>query len=739
MSETIHAPRPDDVGARRLQRLFPTVLGGENVPEGVDLRQILSIIRRRIVVILGCGAIVMALATMYIFQLTPRYTAEASLMLLQQKLQLLDIKNVLSGNDAGSMAVATEVELLNSGALGEKVAAKLRLENEPEFNSALPQPPKFDPMGWVWDQVSSLFGAAAGTPAVTSVLPRVPTAAELGPAVAGHMTAINDGTSYIIRIRAQSRSPELAAKIANAFVDVYLTDQLEAKYDATRRASSWLNDHLSDLKDKVQVAERAVQLFREQNNLSQSGTTVTGQQLAELNSQLIIASSDRAQKEAALREMRGAASSPLVDRLKEQEAELLRRQAELATRYKPEHPAMINMAAQLRDIRQKIAQESNSAYRALADQVAVARARENAIKAALASLQNSTTAQDKAQVQLAELQREAQSSRALYEDFLNRFKQTSVQEDIQQPDARAVSYATPPGAPSYPNKSLYLTTAFAVSVFCGLLVAMILEWLDNGFRTSDQLEKTLGLSTLGMVPQIARTRKPSMRVVDQPVSQYSEAIRSIRTALRYSHVDDPPKIVLVTSSLPSEGKTVFAASMVRSVARSGGRALLIDADLRRPGVARLMDTTGELGLTDLFDDTATVDSIIQVDESSGAHFIPAKGGTANPQDLLGSQHMRSFLDQMRARYDLIVVDSPPILAVSDAIILSHSVDTTIYVVQWEKTPRQAVAGAVKMLRANGGNVAGAVMTRVNTRRHAYYGYGDSAYYYGRDKGYYSQA
>lgn len=735
MNDTIHKSPPAEASPRRLEQIFPGVAGIAAEAEGIDLREIVSMLRRRIAVIVGCAVVIMALATVYIYQLTPRYTAQSSLMLELQKLQLLDIKNVLSGGDAGNAGIATQVELINSGSIAGRVAEKLHLENEPEFNPNLPQPPKFDPVGWIWDRLSSLWESAPA--ADTIPLPSQVTPADIAPAVAGRVFATNDGTSYIINIRAQSNSPELAAKIANAYVDVYLNDQLEAKFDATRRASVWLNDHLTDLKEKVLNAERAVQLFKEQNNLSQSGTTVTGQQLAELNSQLIIASADRSQKEASLREMRGAASSPLVDKLKEQESELLRRQADLSTRYKPEHPTMINLAAQIRDIQQKVQQESGAAYRALADQVNVARSREDSIKAALASLQHSTTAQDKAQVQLAELQREAQSSRALYEDFLNRFKQTSVQEDIQQPDARAVTAATPPGGPSYPNKSLYLTVAAAVALFSGVLLAVFLEQLDNGYRTSDQIEKALGLATLGMVPQLLHDRRPSQKVVSEPVSQYSEAIRSTRTALRYSHVDDPPKIVLVTSSLPSEGKTVFAASLVRSVARSGGKALLVDCDFRRPGVGRLMGATEGPGLVDLFDGAISIESIIQQDEDSGAHFITAKGKTANPQDLLGSQQMRSFLEQMRSRYDLIVVDSPPVLAVSDSIILSHSVDTTIYVVRWEKTPRQAVNGAIKILRANGGHLAGVVLSRVNTRRHAGYGYGDSAYYYGRDKGYYT--
>lgn len=739
MDDIIQAPQVGDADPRKLRPFLPKVAGREVEAEGVDLREVFAILRRRIGVITGCTIVLMSLATVGIYQLTPRYTAQASLMLEQQKLQLLDIKNVLSGGGESSSILATQVDVITSPRIAEKVAANLHLETVPEFNPALRPASGFEPIAWAQGWLSSLlawqYGAASAVGAPT---PQV-TSADVAPALAGRVQASNDGVSLIIRIRAQSESPELAAKIANAYVDVYLNDQLEAKFDATRRASAWLNEHLTDLRQKVQASERAVQLFKEQNNLSQSGTTVTGQQLSELNSQLIIATADRAQKEAALREMRGSAASPLVDKLKEQEAELLRRQAELSTRYKPEHPAMVNLAAQLQDVRQKITQEQNVAYRALLDQLNVAKARETAIKNTLDGLQHSTTAQDKAQVQLGELAREAQANKALYEDFLNRFKQTSVQEDIQQPDARPVAVATPPGGPSYPNKTLYLSVALAVSLFAGILVAIILERLDNGFRTSDQLEKIAGVATLGMVPQIPRNRHPAQVVVNSPVAQYSEAIRSVRTALRYSHVDDPPKIVLVTSSLPSEGKTVFAASLAFSVARSGSRALLVDCDLRRPEVARVMGVSEGPGLVDLFDGSASPEQIIRVDEKSGAHFISAKSGTANPQDLLGSQQMRTFLEKMRSHYDLIVLDSPPVLAVSDAIILSHSVDTTMFIVRWESTPRQAVMGAVKMLRTNGGHLAGVVLSRVNTRRHASYGYGDSAYYYGRSKGYYSRA
>ena len=751
MNDIAELPQSDVPGSRKLQRLFPGVVTGDPEREGLDLREILSTLRRRKKVILGCAVVIMGLAMTYVYQLTPRYTAQASLMLQDQSLQARDIQNVLSGLQDSTSVVATQVEVLGSPAIAERVATKLHLETVPEFNPIL-QPSAEIPPAWLRQKVLSWLGLGQGEPDAVAPIPKEITPADVAGALASRVTASNDGVSYIIKVRATSESPVLAAQIANAYVDAYLTDQLEAKFDATRRASGWLNDHLTDLREKVLNSDRAVQLFKEQHNLSTTGTTVTSQQLSELNSQLIIAAADRAQKESAYRELqsvvkvpgalesaRGVAAAPLVEKLREQEAELLRKQAELATRYKPEHPTMINLKAQIEDIHRKITQEANNAVRSLGDELTAARAKEASLRTTLASLTHSTTEQDKAQVQLAELQREAQANKALYEDFLGRFKQTSVQQDVQQADARVVANAVPPGAPSFPNKSLYLNIALAVSLFVGVVVAFVLEQLDSGFRTSDQIEKTLGLATLGMVPNLARGRKPHEIVVAEPVALYSEAIRSVRTALRYSDVDDPPKVVLVTSSLPSEGKTVFATSLARSVARSGSKALLIDCDLRRPGVSKLLRPAQDRGLVNLFDENAPAESLIQVDEGSGMHFIPAAGGTANPQDLLGSQHMRSFLDQMRSKYDLIVIDSPPVLVVSDAIILSHIVDTTMYIVRWEKTPRHVVTGAVKMMRANGGEMAGAVLSRVNTRKHAAYGYGDSAYYYGRNSGYYKQA
>lgn len=726
---------------------------GEKSEHGVDLLELLAVLRRRKAIIGACIAVLTAVSAAIIFQITPLYTAEATVILDPRKTQVVDMQAVLSGLPYDAAVVRSEIEVLKSAPMAERVVQKLDLTSVPEFNGRLRKPTLmatlFEPMRWLVAQLRPVLGLASAPAANSGMTQEQKDLLAATGALLANTDVVNDGRSYILKVRVQSESPQLAVAAANGYIDAYLDGQLEAKFDAVRRANDWLNEHLGELRGKVEQSDNAVQLFRAQHNLIETkGATITGQQLSEINTQLILAASDRAQKESNLKQVQDllrtggvdaavqVLASPLIQRLKEQEADLLREQADLATRYKPAHPAMVNIRAQISDLKAKIQDEINRVFRGMAGEVEAARAKEAALRASLQQLQQSNSIQDEAQVQLRQLEREAEANRTLYETFLNRFKQTSAQEDIQQPDARIVAAATAPSSPSYPRRGPLIGFAFAGSVLIGIFAAFGVERLDNGFRTGDQLEKFAMVTTLGLVPDIKTKELPQDTIVKRPVSSYSEAIRTIRTALRYSDIDNPPKIVLVTSSLPAEGKTVFATSLARSVARSGGKALLIDCDLRRPSIGRLFGSSSEPGILSLFEPGADTRAAIHVDEASGMHFIPATAGTSNPQDLLGSQSMRALLEEMRRHYDLIVIDAPPVLAVSDPLILSHIVDTTMFLVRWERTPRAIVLGALKSLRANGGDLAGVVLSRVNVRRHAAYGYGDSGYYYGHYGQYY---
>ena len=429
-------------------------------------------------------------------------------------------------------------------------------------------------------------------------------------------------------------------------------------------------------------------------------------------------------------------ASPLIQQLRKQETDLLQQDAQLATKYKPAHPAMINIKAQEHDLEQKIEDEINKIVRSMAAEVAVSRARETSLRDSLQQLEKSSSVQGDAEVRLRELERQTDSTKMLYENFLNRFKQTSTQQDIQEPDARLIAEASVPGAPSYPRTRVMIGVAFLGSVLVGICAAFGVERLDNGFRTPHQLEKLAQVTCLGLVPALKSKDTPHDTVVKNPLAPYSEAIRTIRTALRYSDIDNPPKVVLVTSSLPQEGKSVTSLSLARSVASAGGKSLLIDCDLRRPSIGKALKSDGTTGLLSLFEPGMDIRKVIQVDPSSGMHFITTTTGTTNPQDLLGSKHLRNIIEGLRAHYDLIVLDTPPILGVSDAFILSHIADTTMFLIRWGFTPRPVVIGALNSFRLTGGHLAGVVLTRVDFRQHATYGHGDAGYFYGHYGSYY---
>ena len=719
--------------------------------------------------LLATVGLVTLATSLWVAQITPRYAAKVKILVGVPQTNVIDVENVLRGVRTDRAQLESEMQVLTSRSLAAKVVDKLDLVDEPEFNPRLrprarpllrrwlpgPDP---DPLDWIperWRAALSGADAAPPPPPPTpdEIRRRVKRAAVAR--VRGAVSVRIEGRSRVIAVTARSPDPKLAAAIVNTLADLYLLEQLEAKFEATRRAADWLDDRVRELRRQVEASERAVEEYRrEQGLIEGKDTTVTEQQISEITTQLILARTKTAEAGARLRQIRSllrsergvesaaeVLASPLIQSLRERESDVTRRAAEMATEYGPRHPKMINVKAELEDVRERLGKEVEKIVHGLDNELEVARIREQTLARNLEGLKEEAAKINTSSGRLRVLEREAAANRTLFDTFLSRWKETGQQEEIQHADARILSYAEVPAAPVSPKKRRIVGAALGFSVFLGICLVYLIEQLDSGFRSSEQIESATGLGTLSLVPLLTglrlRHRHPVAYALDRPASSFAEALRTLYTGMLLSNVDAPPKSILITSSLPDEGKTVISSAMARLLARSGRKVLLIDADLRRGQIAKVLGLPNEYGLVEVLGRRQhSPDDVIQHDEASGLHVLTT-GATAvpNPSDLLGSERMKALLREAGRIYDLVVIDSPPVHLVSDTRILSHMVEKTVFAIRWTRTRREAATLGIKQLVESGASVAGVVLSMVDLRKNARYSYADSGYYYGSSRKY----
>lgn len=728
----------------------------------IDIRALLTTLWRRKWVIVNITAFFSVLAVLILVQLTPRYTASGLMAIESRQSSVVDLEAVLSGMSTDVAAIKTEIDVLKSRRLASKLVDKLQLTKDPEFNAALNtkksllsflNPFSYLPQAWsdaVLGRKEDTRSPAEREEAVQS---------KVVDAVLSELVIVNPARSYSMQVSFESPDPRKAARVVNTLADLYLTDQLEVKFEATKRANDWLNSRVTDLRTNVREAEQAAQSYREKNQLIQtrSSGTVTEQQLAQINSQLIDARTELARAEARQAQSSTIFSgdgdnnnllevlqSPLIQRLKEQQSDVQRRRAELATRYGPKHPTMINIEAERLDIAAKIDLETRRIVSAIQGEAEIAAIRVNTLEKNLTALRAENFEASRAQVQLSELEREAQAGRVLLETFLARFKETTSQDGLQQADTRIISRADVPTEASFPKKKLTLLLVIFAAGGLGVALVFLLEALDNGYRTSDQLRKDLNLRGLGMIPLVGGSKLkgmgPEEYLRDKPTSSFAEAHRNIHASLMFSGLEgDNKKVLAVTSSVPGEGKSTASLCMAQILGRTGLKVMIIEADMRRPVLRHRLnlDQRRYACINDILDpDAVGTDLEIYTDELSGVQYLWADKHD-DPQRLFASNKFSLFLQEARKQYDLVLIDTPPVMAVSDVMVISKHVDAIIFAVQWEKTSRAIVKSAVDQLRNTNARLAGAIMTQVDVKRHQGYGYGDQGYYYGTKSGYYT--
>jgi len=731
--------------------------------EAVDLFSLFGVLWRRKWLIVALSVVGLLGGAAFGLQIEPEWTARAQLLLDPRQPRYADIEAVVAGLPADAATIATQIRLLQSRSFHARVMEDLGLFDDPEFNplarlaaGKVPLAPRrglsrllsFVPRSWL----VALGVEEEPRPLLESEAAHLGREAALG-AFSSRLEIQGDG-SFVITLGFTSADPEKAARIVNRIAEMFVDDQLKAKLLATSRVSLWLEERLAALKREVEAAEAAVARFRAEHNLmapAQAGPTLSDQELAELNRELIVARAQLAEKRAKLELVRRlqrsggrldsvpeVAASSLIANLRNQETELLRQEAELSTLYGEKHPRMQQLRREKANLEAKIRAEIERILKTLETEERGMAARVAALERQLSGVKTRTVRNREAEVRLRELERQAETSRKLYEELLARYKETREQQETVEPDVRIVAKATPPVSPSTPGPRLFAAVGGGVFFVLGAFLALVLERMDRGLKSAREVEALLGLPTLARVPllRLRRGAQPFRQLLDKPLSAYAEAIRAIYTGLKLGSADRPPRVVLVASSLPEEGKTTIAVSLALFAARSGRRVLLVDLDLRRPSVHRALGWRISAGLVEYVAGERRLEEVVQQDPETGLHFLPIKSQTTDPTELLESPRLRELMDWARDRFDLVVLDSAPLASVTDGRLAALLADRVLFVLRWGETEEAAARDSVQMLREIGIEPAGVVFSMVDFKKHAQYRYGDIGQYYHKSRKYY---
>jgi capsular exopolysaccharide synthesis family protein len=533
-----------------------------------------------------------------------------------------------------------------------------------------------------------------------------------------------------------------------------MAEQMRTKVEVTERTAKWLDERLQELKERVEGTERTAEKFRNNAGLIRGDAgPLIFQDMSKLNAELAEARAARTEIMARVQEAERAVTggsrgitaevlrSPLIQDLSKQFVNLKQQETNLLKVIGEKHPNIQALRAQIADMETAIGTETRALLTGMRSEASAARAREQMLTEQVKLLKGQTAEMAQAEVQLRSLEADSEGSRAMLNHLQTRLNEVLLQRDVLQPDARILSAATVPTKPSAPNKPLILLLAAMFSGILGVVIAMAREALDSKVRSADQLTPAATLPMLGMVPRLPlgarRQHVASRYMLEHPRSAFSESINAIITTLLLRAGGSGPNVVMVSSSLPSEGKSLFSLSLARAGALLGQRVLLIDADLRRPSLHRLIDFEPGPGLSDLLRSNASLDEVIRTDPLSNLQLIPCGTPIGNPLPLISSGNFVALLSAAKRSFDIVIIDGPPLLLVPDGRILAARADQTIFLARWGKTPVTQALHALRILGVSGARIGGVVVSQVNVRKHAEYNFSDSGHYH-MAKAYYHQ-
>ncbi len=718
--------------------------GGDHSPTPpLDLKALIGVVYQRFWMILAGFMTTFSIIAFITFTQTPVYKAETIVQLDTDQQNVIDLGAIFSGLAGNTAVIDTEVLVLGSKSLLTRVAVQQKLVEDPEFNPSL-LPPRKGLLSPVKGVVRAVTGAEAPADPFADMTTEQKDAALLETAVgilSGKVSVSRVGTTYLITVSATSESPETAARIADEIAEQYRVQQLEEKFEATRKATEWLSERVSGLREEVEEKERRVESYRAESGLlAAQGATLTEQQIAYLTTQKATLQVDldraRARAESVRRQMASGAGadgisevlqSQVISDLKSQRAIINRRVSELETKLGPQHPELISARNESADIDRQINAEVSRIAGNIENELRVAQAQISSIQSEIGRSTYALRGNNQALVRLRELERDADTSRILLEEFLTRSKQTGEQDALITADASILSRASVPDSPSSPKKLLNLIIGCLLGAIIGGGLALLAEMFDMKISSTEDVERKLGANPIGSVPLIRTTSflgllqtNPADYLVENPLSAYAESIRYLRAAIAFSDLDSETKTVAICSSLPDEGKTSLTLSLGRMSALSGSRTLVIDGDFRRRQLTQTAGLKPDIGFVEhLFGAGQLSDAIVK-DGKTMLDILPLSLNGHTPHDVFGTRAFDDLLQRLRSMYDLILIDTGPLLLLAEARVVAGKADKTILIVRWRHSARSAARQSLTLLRNFKADVLGVTLNMVDLNRRRHY-------------------